>query len=143
MKYSEKLRDPRWQKKRLEVMNRDNFTCLACGDSKSTLNVHHMYYNGNPWDAHIDSLETLCETCHKNRSDLNKMFMGLSTRDVLRYYRLILCDPGVESWAIQAIDICLADEDFPSYLLMRQMDGFKSEIGRRKIDESLNRGDIH
>jgi len=25
--YSEKLKDPRWQKKRLEILSRDNFTC--------------------------------------------------------------------------------------------------------------------
>jgi len=80
MKYSEKLRDPRWQKKRLEVMNRDSFTCLACGDSKSTLNVHHKYYSGNPWDAEMDGLETLCEWCHEKRTRLNKLALGMSTK---------------------------------------------------------------
>lgn len=42
--YSEKLKDPRWQKKRLEILNRDEFACRFCGDNKSTLNVHHISY---------------------------------------------------------------------------------------------------
>ena len=47
MTYKEKLLDPRWQKKRLEILNRDNFTCQCCGDDKKTLNIHHKYYNSN------------------------------------------------------------------------------------------------
>ena len=42
--YWEKLRDPRWQKKRLEIMERDDFTCVHCQDNASTLNVHHGFY---------------------------------------------------------------------------------------------------
>ena len=43
--YYEKLLDPRWQKKRLEILNRDEFKCRSCGDDKSTLHVHHGYYS--------------------------------------------------------------------------------------------------
>lgn len=69
--YSEKLRDPRWQKTRLQVMERDSFTCQNCGDDKKTLNVHHCYYEfgKNPWEYEIASLLTLCEECHKGISD--------------------------------------------------------------------------
>jgi hypothetical protein len=28
-KYSDKLKDPRWQKKRLQIMERDNWCCLV------------------------------------------------------------------------------------------------------------------
>jgi 5-methylcytosine-specific restriction endonuclease McrA len=63
--YSEKLRDPRWQRKRLEIMQRDDFTCTQCGDSKSTLNVHHWKYNGDPWEADDYDLSTVCEACHE------------------------------------------------------------------------------
>lgn len=65
IRYSEKLRDPRWQRKRLEIMQRDNFTCRHCGDSQSTLNVHHLEYNGEPWEVQNDLLITLCEVCHE------------------------------------------------------------------------------
>lgn len=89
MKYSEKLRDPRWQKKRLEVMNRDSFTCLACNDKESTLNVHHKQYHGDPWEAPMDSLETLCEECHGARTKINKDFMALDTNEALKYAELL------------------------------------------------------
>ncbi len=64
--YSELLRDPRWQKKRLYVMERDGFACRNCKDGKSTLNVHHCYYEKGrkPWDYPDVSLLTLCEDCH-------------------------------------------------------------------------------
>ena len=65
--YSELLRDPRWQKKRLEIMERDDFMCVHCCDDKSTLNVHHCFYKygRNPWDYPNNALITVCEECHK------------------------------------------------------------------------------
>lgn len=67
-KYAEKLRDPRWQKKRLEIMQRDEFTCQACDSKEKTLNVHHCYYKkgADPWDYENESLVTLCEECHES-----------------------------------------------------------------------------
>ena len=67
MTYSEKLKDPRWQKKRLEILQRDNFTCLCCDNiTNETLNVHHLYYEKgvDPWNYDNHSLITLCDTCH-------------------------------------------------------------------------------
>lgn len=63
--YSEKLKDPRWQKKRLEILQRDEFTCQNCGDKENTLNVHHIAYSGEPWEAPNNLLITYCEECHK------------------------------------------------------------------------------
>lgn len=64
--YSEKLRDPRWQKKRLEVMERDGFACVNCCTKVKTLNVHHWYYrkSAEPWDYPDMSLACLCDECH-------------------------------------------------------------------------------
>lgn len=64
MTYSEKLTDPRWQRKRLEILNRDNFSCQLCGSDKYTLHVHHKSYNGDPWETANSELITLCEDCH-------------------------------------------------------------------------------
>lgn len=69
MSYTEKLKDPRWQKKRLEVMNRDNFTCQKCGATDKPLVVHHKTYErcfGRPWGCPDSDLITLCEDCHEN-----------------------------------------------------------------------------
>lgn len=69
------LRDPKWQRLRLKIMERDDFQCTFCGDRTTTLNVHHKYYDKgkNPWEYPEESLLTLCEHCHKSETiDLNK-----------------------------------------------------------------------
>jgi glutaredoxin len=67
--YLAKLRDPRWQKMRLEVFNRDGWACGYCGDTKTTLHVHHKAYRkgAEPWDYPMDWLITACEPCHENQ----------------------------------------------------------------------------
>lgn len=64
--YWEKLKDPRWQRMRLAVMERDGFACQMCLDDKSTLNVHHRIYRkgADPWGYQPHELVTLCEACH-------------------------------------------------------------------------------
>lgn len=65
--YGARLRDPRWQKLRLEIMQRDEFKCRQCGASDKTLNAHHSYYDfgADPWEYAPDSIITLCEECHE------------------------------------------------------------------------------
>ena len=66
--YQEKLRDPRWQKKRLEILNRDNFECRCCASKNRTLHVHHIWYPGKGkeiWESDDIDLITLCDECHK------------------------------------------------------------------------------
>ena len=74
MTYAEKLKDPRWQKKRLKIMERDHFMCVECRDSESTLNVDHKYYRKNldPWAYPDDALQTLCENCHRAYGELRQ-----------------------------------------------------------------------
>lgn len=69
--YLEKLKDPRWQKKRLEIFERDEWACQRCGDKKTTLHVHHTCYKKGrtPWDYEGHQLLTLCEDCHSNEHD--------------------------------------------------------------------------
>ena len=64
--YGDKLKDPRWQKRRLEILERDEWTCRACHDKTTTLHVHHRYYEAGaePWDSPAEALITLCEQCH-------------------------------------------------------------------------------
>ena len=66
MSYSDLRPDPRWQKKRLEILDRDEWTCQRCGARDKTLHVHHFRYHGNapPWEAPVDELATVCEPCH-------------------------------------------------------------------------------
>lgn len=73
-KYSELLRDPKWQKMRLKVMERDDYRCQICFDAESTLNVHHCYYayGKKPWEYPESSLLTLCESCHEKETETLK-----------------------------------------------------------------------
>jgi len=72
MKYSEKLRDPRWQEKRLFILNRDAFTCVLCNEYGATVHAHHNYYlpNREPWDYPDKAFYTLCDKCHKEEHDI-------------------------------------------------------------------------
>lgn len=73
MEYSEKLKDPRWQKRRLEIMERDLFACQLCTDTETELQIHHKKYTGEPWDAPNEDLVTLCAHCHKAETKANKI----------------------------------------------------------------------
>ena len=77
--YREQLLDPKWQKKRLQVLERDKFTCHSCLSTDNTLHVHHkMYKNGRmAWEYHIDDLVTLCHECHNIAELLNKQKIEL------------------------------------------------------------------
>lgn len=67
LSYQEKCRLPQWQKRRLEILSRDAFTCTKCAATTKQLHVHHRYYERgrDPWDYPDDALATLCEDCHK------------------------------------------------------------------------------
>lgn len=62
--YSELLLDPRWQKKRLQILQRDDFKCKICGEFMETLHVHHLKYTKVPWDVEDKHLISLCTHCH-------------------------------------------------------------------------------
>lgn len=68
MNYRDLLRDPKWQKKRLKIMERDNFQCQFCKSEINTLVVHHKkYINGRkPWEYDNEWLTTLCIYCHNH-----------------------------------------------------------------------------
>ena len=80
MTYTEKLKDPRWQKKRLEVLERAGWKCMSCGSEDKTLHVHHCVYKKglDPWDYNA-SLIALCEYCHNQRGEIQN-FLLLATR---------------------------------------------------------------
>lgn len=73
--YQEKLRDPKWQKIRLKILNRDEWSCQKCYDTEKTLHVHHRRYSNeykDPWDYPENLLVTLCEDCHQQETDQMK-----------------------------------------------------------------------
>jgi len=73
--YSELLKDPRWQRKRLDVFKRDKFRCIACKDTQENLQVHHITYKKDlkPHEYELKYLVTLCHTCHQDVTEYKKI----------------------------------------------------------------------
>lgn len=90
--YGEKLRDPRWQRKRLEVLARDDWKCTMCDDRTSTLHVHHAYYVSarEPWDYPLQAYHSLCETCHERYPQLGAALVD----EIVRARGLLLQGPA-------------------------------------------------
>ena len=78
--YAKKLRSPKWQKMRLQILERDKFTCRHCGETEKPLHVHHCFYNkgAQPWDYESGTLVTLCEDCHEAVEARNKQLLQAS-----------------------------------------------------------------
>jgi len=76
-----KYKDPRWQKMRLKILERDGWCCQRCFDNKSTLHIHHRFYlkGREPWEYPSSALIALCEECHEvetcNRESNQHMLM--------------------------------------------------------------------
>lgn len=94
--YGEKLKDPRWQRYRLELMGRDDFACRLCGDRSTTLNIHHLKYSGEPWDAPAEFLWTLCADCHTivsaNKIDLMSSVVRVRKIPKEKSTTILFCD---------------------------------------------------
>lgn len=90
--YFKKLQDPRWQKKRLEIMERDKFKCVICGDDKTELQVHHTgYEKGDPWDTRQDWLATVCSDCHGKLTVCKELIKSLLTPKYEDLQQLVDC----------------------------------------------------
>lgn len=86
--YYEMLLDPRWQRKRLEILQAADFRCVDCGSAEKTLHVHHMYYEKGrkPWEYEIWTLRCLCEDCHlsvqETQADIARAIADMYTHDL-------------------------------------------------------------
>lgn len=83
LSYAEQLRHPKWQERRLRVLERAGFTCEWCRDQDTTLHVHHKRYRKGAlaWDYDLSELVCLCETCHAAvtqwNAELSDMMAGM------------------------------------------------------------------
>lgn len=92
--FSEQYNHPKWQKKRLEILKRDEFKCCRCGDSEHQLQIHHLYYDkgSKVWEYPDRALVTLCDECH---NDLHNE-MGFSKLVLRHFYRSFAMNDGVQ-----------------------------------------------
>lgn len=89
LSYAEMLKDPRWQKKRLEIMQRDGFRCQHCLSEDKELQVHHLVYDKDkkPWEYENCELVTLCNECHENETEDSRMIYPCF-QDLLYQFKL-------------------------------------------------------
>lgn len=86
--YQAMLRDPRWQKRRLEILSAHEFKCDECGDTKHELQVHHCWYTKGsaPWEYEDACYRVLCnghhEQWHDNKAELDQAVSNLSLKDL-------------------------------------------------------------
>lgn len=92
--YRELLKDPRWQRRRLEIFSLRDFKCEVCGEREKTLAVHHTCYLKDdltgawkmPWEYDDCFLRLLCEECHKQAQETMKafkVFLGILSKEEL------------------------------------------------------------
>lgn len=77
--YSELLKSPHWQRKRLEILQLANFACEECEETDKALHVHHKAYKRGvkPWEYEANELQCLCEDCHSIATEKIKRFDSL------------------------------------------------------------------
>lgn len=86
--YWQQLLDPRWQKRRLEILNRAGFKCECCGDSENTLNIHHRYYERGlmAWEYPDAALVSVCADCHELLADAERIILRELPRDPMEVF---------------------------------------------------------
>jgi 5-methylcytosine-specific restriction endonuclease McrA len=89
--YKDQYKHPNWQKKRLEILERDNYTCRDCGSTEKQLHVHHGYYvkGLNVWDYDNRTLWCLCHSCHETWGEMTKILHeGIAHCDLKDYQHI-------------------------------------------------------
>lgn len=147
--YSEKLKDPRWQKIRLQIFDRDDWSCQSCYSTANTLHVHHKFYDfgKDPWEYDLEHLVTLCEECHSEESRnikeevsllvqcVKKKFMAEQINCLARGFNFMT---QVHSWEViaSALEWILVDAD-NLYAIVELFFDHQSEKTQEKRDGIL------
>jgi hypothetical protein len=89
---------PKWQKKRLQIMEQDGFRCRRCKREDANLHVHHISYASGkkPWEYPDSNFACLCHSCHH---EIHHIISGVKDQQK----RL------VENWCTMSSDFDLQD----------------------------------
>ncbi len=95
--YVQMLRDPRWQRRRNEILIRDNYRCVWCKDTENNLQVDHRRYRkgAKPWEYEDRDLQTLCASCHERITKLRRRVMDMLGD--FNVYELPIVIAGIEN----------------------------------------------
>jgi len=115
--YREKFKDPRWQKKRLDILTRDSFSCQMCFSTENMLHVHHKFYEygKDPWDYDDGVLTTLCDECHELESANTKKATESLNRAVKRKFNSFSIAKIAE--AFEEMEMCHCEDVVLSVLV--------------------------
>ena len=145
MTYAEKLKDPRWQKKRLKILERDDWRCQMCYDNEKMLSVHHRLYRKgiDPWEYKDDELVTLCPECHEHETDclkeysdllfsvLKSKFFSEDLFDLANMFNKLKIK-NESSWTVSALTIFLNDNIEQIYDYYEK---YLKESARKKLEK--------
>lgn len=141
MTYSEKLKDPRWQKKRLEIFQRDEFMCRNCGETDMTLHVDHkVYHKGfDPWEYENYELQTLCEDCHKDvtfyRARLAEMIGYMNTFELEQLERFIPNAPAASVLIVEDLSMTKIESEEWGRIVNLVTEKVDENVGYELLDE--------
>jgi hypothetical protein len=149
--YHQKLKDPRWQKKRLEVLNRDDFKCQKCGDVETELNVHHIKYSTNePWDEPASNLITLCKDCHSIIENYKAMDKSITitriqklSRGLHRFVAFVYTPKTIDIWVARDIanwaGCSLTRDEFNTFISESEAQKLEVMVVELSDSEEINR----
>ncbi len=140
--FSAQYKDPGWQKKRLEVMERDKFSCARCGDNESTLNVHHSHYTKGTkiWEYSNRDLLTMCESCHKEVHRLMDQVNHWLIPEIISNYRHYKEDDGILLENLHDLLVIIYTQGASGYegrIIKAVLSSYRDQI----IDEQEARGE--
>lgn len=110
--YAEKLKDPRWQRRRLEILSAADFKCRDCGSGEKTLHVHHVRYlpGREPWEYPDELLRSVCEDCHRIHTELDGVLRASLELLSDAVFRLGFSAKGDVADAVEVLASLLVDD---------------------------------
>ena len=133
MNYAQQIKHPSWQKKRLDVLEQNEFKCQECGASEEELHVHHPVYRRGAmiWQYETEELQCLCHKCHKESHAIDEQLkQALSVLDrcnrlaVLGYTHSMVHPPTMsedENYMNGYIDQIRTNNKYLVYLLTKEL----------------------
>jgi len=82
MSYQAQLKQPEWQRRRMEMLERADCRCQHCDTRDESLEIHHHHYVPSrfAWEYTDDELMVLCKSCHQEIHSIIDFF-GVISRD--------------------------------------------------------------
>lgn len=123
--YSEQIKSPKWQKKRLEVLNLRGFKCEECGNEEQQLHIHHRVYikNRQAWEYDNDIFQVLCSDCHEKVHQKKEKVVEVK-ENIPEIHRRILA--LIDNW--QSVDPRIAENIEFMLSIFRDINGDKEDF---------------